>query len=86
MRLAEGKTYKDYYVVIEIDGRLLNIRKSSGSTKLSCTDAKDILIFEKKNDATTWIEKNSYKGMSCKYEVAKITNSKETGFIWEVIL
>ena len=32
MRLAEGKTYKDYYVVIEIDGVLRNICKSSGST------------------------------------------------------
>ena len=48
MRLAEGKTYKDYYVVIEIDGILRNIRKSSGSTKLGYTDANDILIFEKK--------------------------------------
>ena len=84
MRLAEGKTYKDFYVVIEIDGVLRNIRKSSGSTKLGYTDANDILIFEKKKDATAWIEKHSYKGMTCKYEVAKITNSKETGYRWEV--
>ena len=45
MRLVEGKTYKDYYVVIEIDGTLRNICKSSGSTKLGCTDSNDILIF-----------------------------------------
>ena len=38
MRLADGKTYKDYYVVIEIDGVLRNIRKSSGSTKLGYTE------------------------------------------------
>ena len=85
MRLSEGKTYKDYYVVIEIDGILRNIRKSSGSTKLGYTDANDILIFEKKKDATAWIENNSYKGMSKKYEVAKITNCKETNYRWEVV-
>ena len=83
MRLAEGKTYKDYYVVI--DGILRNICKSSGSTKLGYTDSNDILIFEKKKDATTWIEKHSYKGISFKYEVAKITNSKETGYRWEIV-
>ena len=83
MRLAEGKIYKDYYVVIE--GVLRNICKSSGSTKLGYTDANDILIFEKKKDATAWIEKHSYKGMSFKYEVAKITNSKETGYRWEIV-
>lgn len=82
MRLAQGKTYKDYYVVIEIDGISRNICKNSGSTKLDYTDANDILIFEKKKDATAWIEKHSYKGISSKYEVAKITNSKETGYRW----
>ena len=85
MRLAEGKTYKDYYVIIEIDGVLRNIRKSSGSTKLGYTDANNILIFEKKKDAIAWIEKNTYKGMSKRYEVAKITNSKETNYRWEVV-
>ena len=33
----------------------------------------------------SWNEKHSYKGMTCKYEVAKITNSKETGYRWEVV-
>ena len=85
MRLADGKTYKDYYVVIEIDGVLRNICKSSGSTKLGYTDANNILIFEKKKDAIAWIENNSYKGMLKKYEVSKITNCKETNYRWEVV-
>lgn len=38
-----------------------------------------------KKNAIAWIEKNSYKGISKKYEVARITNSKETNYRWGVV-
>jgi len=84
MRLAEAKTYKEYYGIIEIDGILRNMVASKGTTKFGYMDEGNILVFDTKKKANEWIEKHSYKGMTCKYEVAKITNSKETGYRWEV--
>lgn len=83
MRLVEGKTYKEYYVIIQVDGILRNVVTSKGITKLGYTDEGNILIFDEKKNAKEWIERHSYKGMSFKYEIAKIWNSKETKYRWE---
>lgn len=72
MRLAEGKTYKEYYVIIEKDGTLRNIVASKGITKLGYMDEGNILIFDKKKNVKEWIEKHSYKGMSVTYIISKI--------------
>ena len=78
MRLAEGKTYKEYYVIIEKDGTLRNIVASKGITKLGYMDEGNILIFDKKKNVKEWIEKHSYKGIS------KIWNCRETEYRWEI--
>jgi hypothetical protein len=87
MRLGEAKTYKDYYVVVEIigNGVCRSLVTNHGSTKLGYMDQNEILVFEKKKDAKEWIEKHSYTGMSFKYEIGKITNLKETNWRWEVV-
>ena len=84
MRLAETKTYKEYYAIIEIDGILRNMVASKGITKFGYMDEGDILVFEKQKNADRWIKNHSYKGMSCKYEMVKIWNSKETKYRWEI--
>ena len=84
MRLAEGKTYKEYYVIIEKDGILRNIVASKGITKLGYMDEGNILIFDKKKNAKEWIEKHSYKGMSVTYIISKIWNCRETKYRWEI--
>ena len=84
MRLAEAKTYKEYYAIIEIDGILRNMVTSKDVTKFGYMDEGNILVFEKKKNAELWIKNNSYKGMSLKYKIVKIWNSKETKYRWEV--
>lgn len=84
MRLTEGKTYKEYYVIIEEDGILRNIVASKGITKFGYIDEGNILIFDKKKNAKEWIEKHSYKGMSVIYIISKIWNCRETKYRWEI--
>ena len=84
MRLSEVKAYKEYYAIVEIDGFLQNMVTSKGVTKFGYMDEGDILVFEKTKNAEQWIKIHSYKGMSCKYEIVKIWNSKETKYKWEV--
>ena len=84
MRLAEAKTYKEYYAIIEIDGVLRNMVASKGITKFGYMDEGNILVFDTKKKANEWIEKHSYKGMTVKYEIVKIENTKETKYRWEV--
>lgn len=84
MRLAEAKTYKEYYAIVEIDGILRNMVTSKGITKFGYIDESDILAFEKQENAERWIKNHSYKGMSFKYEIVKIWNSKVTKYRWEI--
>ncbi len=84
MRLAEAKTYKEYYAIVEIDGILRNMVTSKNATKFGYIDEGNILVFEKKKNAEQWIKNNSYKGMSKNYKIVKIWNSKETKYKWEV--
>ena len=84
MRLAEAKTYKEYYAIVEIDGFLRNMVTSKGITKFGYIDEGDILAFEKQENADWWIKNHSYKGMTCKYKIVKIWNSKETKYRWEI--
>ena len=84
MRLAEAKTYKEYYAIIEIDGVLRNMVTSNGMTKFGYMDEGDILVFENTKNANHWIKNHSYKGMTCKYKIVKIWNSKETKYRWEI--
>ncbi len=84
MRLAEAKTYKEYFAIVEIDGILRNMVTSKDVTKFGYMDEGNILIFDKKKDAKKWIENHSYNGMRQKYEIVKIRNSKETKYRWEV--
>lgn len=84
MRLAEAKTYKEYYAIIQVDGFLRNVIATKGITKFGYMDEGNILVFDKKKDAADWIERNSYKGMSWEYEIVQIWNSRETRYRWEV--
>ncbi len=84
MRLAEAKTYKEYYAIVEIDGILRNMVTSNDITKFGYMDEGDISVFENTKNAERWIKNHSYKGMSCKYEIVKIWNSKETKYRWEI--
>ncbi len=84
MRLADAKTYKEYYAIIEIDGVLRNIVAAKGVTKFGYMDEGNILVFDTKKKAKEWIEKHSYKGMSYKYKIVKIENTKDTKYRWEV--
>lgn len=47
-------------------------------------DEGDILVFENTKNANQWIKNHSYKGMTCKYKIVKIWNSKETKYRWEI--
>lgn len=84
MRLAEAKTYKEYYAIVEIYGVLRDMVASKGATKFGYMDEGNILVFCKKKDAIEWIQKHSFKGMTEKYEVVKIWNSRETKYRWEI--
>jgi hypothetical protein len=88
MRLGEGKTYKQYYIIVEKNDFISEIvAKQNGrktTTKLGMMDQNNILIFEKKKEAIDWIDTNSYKGMTQTYVIKKIINDKTTSYKWEV--
>ena len=56
MRLAEAKTYKEYYAIVEIDGILRNMVTSKGITKFGYMDEGNILVFENTKNAERWIK------------------------------
>jgi len=89
MTLHDAKTYKDYYIVIVSDARTKNVIAKydniNNYTKLGYMDEGRIIVFEKKKEAQTWIDKNIYKGMTEKYSIEKITNCKETKYRWDII-
>ena len=84
MQLKDGKIYKEYYAIVKIYGIVRElVTVPYGGTKLGCINEGNIKIFERKKDANEWIKKNSYGGMSHKYEIVKLWNDKQTRYRWE---
>ena len=58
------------YKIIEVDGFIRSaICKNNKADKYG-----DPKLFETKEKAQEWIDRHSYKGMSCKYEIISTSN------------